>query len=167
VKVEVKRLDKFTQKGYDQVTFLISTNKNEPLQALNKIASGGELSRVMLAIKSVFAEMDEIGTLVFDEIDSGISGRTAQMVAEKMALLSSNRQIICITHLPQIAAMADSHYLINKIESEERIVTEIDKLNPEEVHDELARLIGGASITDSTRLAAKEMKELGDKTKLK
>ncbi len=167
VKVQVKQLEKFTQNGFDQVTFLISTNKNEPLQPLNKIASGGELSRVMLAIKSVFAEMDDIGTLVFDEIDSGISGRTAQMVAEKMAFLSNNRQIICITHLPQIAAMADTHYLIKKIEMDERVVTEIDKLNDSEVHNELARLIGGATITDSTLLAAKEMKELGSKTKLK
>jgi len=159
MEIAVERLDQFSQNGYDQVTFLISTNKNEPVQPLVKIASGGELSRVMLAIKSVFAEMDQIGTLVFDEIDSGISGRTAQKVGEKMWLLAMHRQIICITHLPQISAMADQHYLIEKHTSQNRVETYVRQLKGAEIFQELARLIGGVKITENTLESAREMKE--------
>ena len=159
VEVQVVSDGPITANGYDAVTIRMSTNKNEPVQALNKIASGGELSRVMLALKSVFAEMDQLDTLVFDEIDTGISGRTAQKVAEKMVQLSTKRQIICITHLPQIAAMADSHYLINKTEVGDHVETTIDKLSDDGVYGELSRLIGGATITEATYQAAKEMKE--------
>ena len=105
---------KYTANGRDEAEFLISTNPGEPLKPLGKVASGGELSRVMLAIKTILAESDQIGTLIFDEIDAGISGRTAQMVAEKMNVIGKSHQVICITHLPQIAAMADSHFLISK-----------------------------------------------------
>lgn len=159
VEVAVESLDQFTANGMDKVSILISTNKNEPVQPLTKIASGGELSRVMLAIKSVFSEMDQLDTLVFDEIDTGISGRTAQMVAEKMAYLSSKRQLICITHLPQIAAMADSHYLISKEEKLDHVETQINRLSDVAVHEEISRLIGGATITEATLQAAREMKE--------
>ncbi|MDF1617006.1 DNA repair protein RecN [Petrocella sp. FN5] len=159
MEINIEKLDEFGQNGYDQVTFLISTNKNESVQPLTKIASGGELSRVMLAIKSVFAEMDQIGTLVFDEIDSGISGRTAQKVGEKMSILAMHRQIICITHLPQISAMADQHYLIEKSESQNRIETFVRPLKGAEIFQELARLIGGVKITENTLESAKEMKE--------
>ncbi|PKM67009.1 MAG: DNA repair protein RecN [Firmicutes bacterium HGW-Firmicutes-2] len=167
MKVDIERLDQFSQNGYDKVTFLISTNKNESVQPLVKIASGGELSRVMLAIKSVFAEMDQIGTLVFDEIDSGISGRTAQKVGEKMSALAMHRQIICITHLPQISAMADQHYLIEKSESQNRIETYVKQLKGAEVFQELARLIGGVKITSNTLESAKEMKEQANAIKMK
>ncbi|PKM55210.1 MAG: DNA repair protein RecN [Firmicutes bacterium HGW-Firmicutes-5] len=159
MEIDIERMDQFSQNGYDKVTFLISTNKNESVQPLVKIASGGELSRVMLAIKSVFAEMDQIGTLVFDEIDSGISGRTAQKVGEKMSALAVHRQIICITHLPQISAMADQHYLIEKSESQNRIETYVRQLKGAEIFQELARLIGGAIITENTLESAREMKE--------
>ncbi len=159
VEVAVEPLEFFTSNGMDKVSILISTNKNEPVQPLTKIASGGELSRVMLALKSVFAEMDQLDTLVFDEIDTGISGRTAQMVAEKMAYLSSKRQLICITHLPQIAAMADSHYLISKEEKPDHVETQINRLSEGAIHEEISRLIGGATITEATLQAAKEMKE--------
>lgn len=167
VKIDVKRKDYFNQNGYDDVTILISTNKNEPVKPLNSIASGGELSRVMLAVKTVFAELDQIGTLVFDEIDSGISGRTAQMVGEKMVELAGMRQIICITHLPQISAMADQHYLIEKSEQNNRIETFVKQLSDTEIFEELARLIGGAIITDNTIQSAKDMKEQANQIKLK
>ncbi len=112
--MEFGRLDHYTANGWDETRFMISTNPGEPLKPLDAVASGGELSRIMLALKTVLAENDEIETLIFDEIDSGISGRTAQMVAEKIKLTGKNHQIICITHLPQIAAMADHHFLIEK-----------------------------------------------------
>lgn len=165
VVIEVTKEEVFKQNGYDMVVIQMSTNKNEPVMPLVKIASGGELSRVMLAIKSVFAEMDQIGTLIFDEIDNGISGRTAQSVGEKMAKLSIKRQIICITHLPQISAMADTHYLIEKIERKERIETHMELLKDETVVTELARLIGGATITENTLAAAREMKYQAEELK--
>ena len=108
--MEFRRLDHFTAGGIDEPEFLISTNPGEPIRPLGMVASGGELSRIMLAIKTVLADSDDIPTLIFDEIDTGISGRTAQKVAEKLAVISRNHQVICITHLPQIAAMADCHF---------------------------------------------------------
>ena len=163
VSIEVERKDKFNALGYDQVTIMIGTNKNEGVKPLHKIASGGELSRVMLAIKSLFADMDQIDTLVFDEIDTGISGRTAQKVAEKMAILAKSRQIICITHLPQISAMAKEHVLIAKEEVDDRVVTTLTKLDDDGINMELARMIGGAEITSTTMKTAAEMKTMAKK----
>ena len=154
-----------TTKGYDDVEFLISTNPGESLKPLNQVASGGELSRVMLAIKTVLAGKDAIDTLIFDEIDTGISGRTAQKVSEKLSYIAKSHQVICITHLPQIAAMADTHFEIHKAASEGSTATSIRRLNREQTVEELARLLGGAKITDTVIQNAREMKELADKTK--
>ena len=151
---------KYTANGRDEAEFLISTNPGEPLKPLGKVASGGELSRIMLAIKTILAESDRIETLIFDEIDAGISGRTAQMVAEKMNMIGRNHQVICITHLPQIAAMADSHFLISKNVVKNGTFSEITRLQEEESVTELARMLGGVKITDTVLESAKEMKEL-------
>lgn len=149
----------YTANGIDDAQFLISTNPGEPVKPLGKVASGGELSRIMLAIKTVMAS-DKIGTLIFDEIDSGISGRTAQMVSEKMNVLGRSHQIICITHLPQIAAMADSHFLIEKSVENQATVSKIHKLTDEESVEELARMLGGVEITDTVLKNAREMKQM-------
>ena len=149
----------YTANGIDDAQFLISTNPGEPVKPLGKVASGGELSRIMLAIKTVMAS-DKIGTLIFDEIDSGISGRTAQMVSEKMNALGRSHQIICITHLPQIAAMADSHFLIEKSVENQATVSKIHKLTDEESVEELARMLGGVEITDTVLKNAREMKQM-------
>lgn len=146
--------------GSDDVEFLISTNPGEPLKPLGRIASGGELSRVMLAIKTVMADQDAIDTVIFDEIDAGISGRTAQRVSEKLALIGRSRQVICITHLAQLASMADSHYCIEKRAVDGSTVTDIRRLQESEVVEELARILGGAQITDAVRENAQEMKRL-------
>lgn len=158
--MEFNETQTYTAKGMDDVQFLISTNPGEPLKPLHKIASGGEISRIMLAIKSVMAESDEVETLIFDEIDSGISGRTAQMVSEKMNALGKHHQIICITHLPQIAAMADSHFLIEKSVENHSTISSIYKLNKEKSVNELARMIGGVEITETVLQSAREMKDL-------
>ena len=155
----------YSQSGYDDAEFLISTNPGEPLKSLTKVASGGELSRIMLAIKAVLADCDEIGTLIFDEIDTGISGRTAQKVSEKMNVISKEHQILCITHLPQIAAMADSHFLIEKQAKNNQTQTKIRKLNEPESITELGRMLGGVKITDTVLKSAKEMKDLAVATK--
>ena len=151
--------DNFTQDGYDQVEFLISTNPGEAVRPLWQIASGGELSRIMLAFKTVFADRDETDTLIFDEIDTGISGKTAWKVAEKLGRLSCNHQIICITHLAQIASMADCHFLIEKGISKERTVTGITKLSETDSLNELARLLGSGEMTKAVLENAKEMRE--------
>lgn len=151
--------DSFTQDGYDQVEFLISTNPGEAVRPLWQIASGGELSRIMLAFKTVFADRDETDTLIFDEIDTGISGKTAWKVAEKLGRLSRNHQIICITHLAQIASMADCHFLIEKGISKERTVTGIRNLSEADSLNELARLLGSGEMTKAVLENAKEMKE--------
>lgn len=163
--LQLTRKKEYTASGYDDAEFLISTNPGEPIRSLTKIASGGELSRIMLAIKAVLADCDEIGTLIFDEIDTGISGRTAQMVSEKMNVISKDHQIICITHLPQIAAMADTHFLIEKQAKENHTATNIRKLDQKESVTELARMLGGVKITDTVLKSAKEMKELAAVTK--
>ncbi len=160
--MEFSRLDHYTANGWDETRFLISTNPGEPLKPLDAVASGGELSRIMLALKTVLAEHDEIETLIFDEIDSGISGRTAQMVAEKIKMTGKNHQIICITHLPQIAAMSDHHFLIEKTSSADSTISNIRPLNREESIHELARMLGGVKITDTVLQNAKEMKEMAD-----
>ena len=159
------RLGDYTANGFDDAEFLISTNPGEPLKPLGKVASGGELSRIMLAVKTVLADADEVGTLIFDEIDSGISGRTAQMVSEKMNILGQSHQIICITHLPQIAAMADAHYLIEKSVMGRSTVSTIRRLKEEESVDELSRMLGGVEITETVQKSAKEMKALAKKKK--
>lgn len=151
--------------GIDTVDFLVSFNPGEPVKSLNLVASGGELSRFMLALKTVMADKEEIKTLIFDEIDSGISGKTAWNVSQKMALLGREHQLICITHLPQIAAMADTHFLIEKTSSSESTVTEIKKLDEEESIREIARLLGTSEITDAVLANAMELKDMANHTK--
>ncbi len=163
--ISLTRKKEYTASGYDEAEFLISTNPGEPVQPLTKIASGGELSRIMLAIKAVLADCDEIGTLIFDEIDTGISGRTAQMVSEKMNVISRDHQIICITHLPQIAAMADTHFLIEKQAINNHTHTSIRKLGSDESVTELGRMLGGVKVTNTVLKSAKEMKDLAVATK--
>ena len=152
--------------GYDDVEFMISTNKGEALKPLSQVASGGELSRIMLAFKTVLADKDEIRTLIFDEIDTGISGKTAWKVSEKLGILGRDHQIICITHLPQIAAMSDVHFLIEKSAKNDRTITTIKKIAEDDDLKELARMLGGAQITEAALQNAKEMKELARNTKL-
>ena len=163
--MEFEKLDHFTPSGWDGAQFLISTNPGQPMRPLKDVASGGELSRIMLAIKTVLADSDDIPTLIFDEIDTGISGRTAQKVSEKLMLIARSHQIICITHLPQIAAMADSHFEIAKSASQGRTITTIRLLDRKASVEELARLLGGARITEAVLKNAGEMKELADRTK--
>ncbi|MBE5962585.1 MAG: DNA repair protein RecN [Lachnospiraceae bacterium] len=159
------RLSVYTSNGYDDAEFVISTNPGESLKPLSKVASGGELSRIMLAMKSVMAEKDEIGTLIFDEIDVGVSGRTAQKVSEKLSVIANNHQILCITHLPQIAAMADAHYVIEKKTDQITTKTDIKELSESESVEELARILGGAVITANVMTNAREMKTLAKSTK--
>lgn len=160
-----KRTESYTALGWDEVEFMISMNPGESVRSLGDVASGGELSRIMLAIKTVMASKDEIETLIFDEIDVGISGRTAQKVSEKMARIGKSRQVICITHLAQIAAMADVHYAIEKKSQDGITRTSIRRLSKEEEIEELARILGGAEITDTVMKSAAEMKELAMQTK--
>ena len=151
--------------GMDDVEFMISMNPGEPIKSLSEVASGGELSRIMLAIKTVMADKDQVETLIFDEIDVGISGRTAQRVSEKMSVIGKNRQVICITHLAQIAAMADAHFAIEKNVENGRTRTTIYRLNAQQEVEELARILGGAEITDTVLQSAAEMKQLAKRTK--
>lgn len=157
-KIDFKPLEKPSATGMDHVEYLISVNPGEEPKPLAKVASGGELSRIMLAIKTVLADQDEIDTLIFDEIDTGISGRTAQMVANKLDRISSSRQVICITHLPQIAAMAKKHFGIIKSIKDNKTVTSITELDYEGSVMELARMLGGDMITDTAVSNAKELK---------
>ena len=160
-----RELGTYTVQGTDEVEFMISMNPGEPVKALGDVASGGELSRIMLAVKSVMAEKDQIETLIFDEIDVGISGRTAQKVSEKMSFIGRNHQVICITHLAQIAAMADAHYAIEKQVEDGVTKSKIFRLSKEQEIEELARILGGAKITDTVMQSAAEMKELAERTK--
>ncbi len=167
-KIDVRRLEQFGASGFDEVEFLISTNPGSiPPRPLGEVASGGELSRIMLAIKTVLADTDDIPTLIFDEIDTGISGRTAQMVSERLSYIARKHQVLCITHLPQIAAMADTHFEIKKTVENGKTITKIHQLNEEEQVEELARLLGGAEITDAVRENAREMKRLAKERKMK
>lgn len=163
--MEITRKTAFGVDGNDAIEFIISPNPGEPNKPLRKIASGGEMSRIMLAIKTVMANADRISTVIFDEVDTGISGRTAQQVAEKLATVSRTRQILCITHLPQIAAMADTHFLIEKTAQNERTVIKVTPLPQEAIINELARLTAGAQITKATLQAASEMKAQADAVK--
>ena len=155
----------FDGTGSDTIKFLMSANKGEKPGAISKIASGGELSRIMLAMKNVFSEKDEIETLVFDEIDTGVSGVAAQRVGEKLAELSRTKQVLCVTHLPQIAAMADTHFLIEKAEHDGRTYTSVSKLDREGRKRELARLHGGDNITENTLVSAAEQLDAAEKYK--
>ncbi len=160
--MEFTRMDHYTANGFDEAEFVISTNPGESLRPLGMVASGGELSRIMLAIKTVLADSDDIPTLIFDEIDTGISGRTAQKVSEKLAYIARNHQVVCITHLPQIAAMADCHFEIAKAAEAGRTTTTIVPLKGGEMVKELARLLGGAQITEAVHENAREMKRLAE-----
>jgi len=157
--------DGFGATGGDVIKFLISANKGEKPGPISKIASGGELSRIMLAMKNVFSEKDEIDTLVFDEIDSGVSGVAASRVGEKLADLSHYKQVLCVTHLPQIAAMADTHFRIEKEERGERTYTSVTELDREGRKCELARLHGGDSVTENTLISAGEQLDSAEKYK--
>ena len=156
--IMLERLENYSANGYDESEYMIAVNVGEPLKPMAKVASGGELSRVMLALKTVLADKDEVESIIFDEIDTGISGRTAQKVSEKMALIGKNRQVICITHLPQIASMADAHYLIEKCVQGQNTTTGIRRLKSSEEVEELARMLGGVEITEKVLENAQEMK---------
>ncbi len=158
--VDFRKLDSFTKEGVDRVEFLISANPGEPPKGLGKIASGGELSRIMLALKSIFAAIDRIPVLVFDEVDTGVSGKAAQAIARKLAALARGCQVFAVTHLPQVASMADRHYLIHKEVDGDRTYTLVDPLGDEARVEELARMLGGAQITETTLNHAREMIEL-------
>ncbi|MDR0325623.1 MAG: DNA repair protein RecN [Oscillospiraceae bacterium] len=145
------------ERGRDSIRFLIAANVGEPLKPLSKIASGGEMARIMLAMKNLLAEGDSVQTLVFDEVDSGVSGRAAQRVAQKLCAVSRRKQVLCVTHLPQIAAFADSHFHVEKAVEEGRTVTRVQKLGREGRIEELARIMAGASVTDTTRKTAEEL----------
>ncbi len=157
-KINISRRRTFDKSGMDEVEFFIRTNKGEDLKRLAEIASGGEMSRVMLSIKSALAGCDDIETFIFDEIDTGISGRTAQQVAVRMSALAKTNQILCITHLPQICAVGDNNYLIEKIIENDETKTIVKKLDEESIIGEIARLTGGAEITDATLIAAKDLR---------
>ena len=157
--IAVRPEQTITALGYDDVEFLISTNPGEPLKPLSQVASGGELSRVMLAIKTVLAGRDSIDTLIFDEIDTGISGRTAWKVSEQLDVAAREHQVICITHLPQIAAMADVHFVIEKSSTDETTLTDIRRTDEEESLKELARLLGSDTLTEAALTNAREIKE--------
>ncbi len=156
---------KLTKNGCDQVEFLISPNPGEPLRPLAKIASGGELSRIMLAMKAIFAKVDRIPVLVFDEVDTGVSGRAAQAIAEKLSRLSASCQVFSITHLPQVACMADTHYAIRKQVEDGRTFTRVEDLDEAERIAELARMLGGVEVTGTTRRHAEEMLDLAKEKK--
>lgn len=151
--------------GCDSIAFMISLNPGEPLKPLANVASGGELSRIMLAVKTIFADKDRTGTLVFDEIDSGISGKTAWKVSEKLAVLRKEHQVICITHLPQIAAMADCHFCIRKSTTDNRTSTSVHRLTEKESIAEIGRLLGTDELTDAVLQNATEMKNMAKQTK--
>lgn len=162
-KAEFSKASEYTAKGIDVMDFMISTNPGEELKPLAKIASGGELSRIMLGLKAVLAEKDAVDTLIFDEIDTGISGKTAGMVADKMSVISNEHQVICITHLPQIASHADRHYLIEKAVKNSHTFTDIRKLDDDESVEELARMLGSTVITEAALDNARELKNLAGK----
>ncbi|WP_294156688.1 DNA repair protein RecN [uncultured Clostridium sp.] len=165
MKISVEREDNFNERGFDDVCFLISTNPGEPLMPLEKVLSGGELSRIMLALKCVFAEKDEIPTLIFDEIDTGISGAVAQRVGEKMYQLSTTHQVLCITHLPQIAVLSDSHYFVTKKVVDNKTFTSIKVLKLEEKELEISKMLSGNDVTEATLNNVKEMIRLSEEKK--
>lgn len=164
VDVDGERL-KVSAKGLDDVEFQMAPNQGEPLRPLSKIASGGELSRIMLAFRSLMADTENIDTMIFDEIDTGVSGRAAQAIAEKLAMIAKNRQVLCITHLPQVACMAEAHYLIEKRFEKGETQTGVDRLNDDHRIHELARMLGGVEVTSVTTHHAREMLQMADDVK--
>jgi DNA repair protein RecN (Recombination protein N) len=167
--IAITSVEEFNTYGMDKVLFLISTNPGEPLKSLEKVVSGGELSRIMLSLKTVFVNKDKIPTVIFDEIDTGISGRIAQAVGEKMYEVSVKHQVFCITHLPQIASMSDNHFLISKHVDGEKTYTKVKIMSSDEKDLEVAKMIGGVEVTSATLVNAKEMVELANikKNKMK
>lgn len=161
-KVEVLKENHFNQRGKDNVQFLISTNPGQPIKPMEKIVSGGELSRIMLAMKTAFIDKDKIPTVVFDEIDTGISGQIAQSVAHKMYEISLKHQVFCISHLPQIASMSDNHYFVSKDVQDNKTFSKVQKIGEEEKIIELAKMLGGVKVTESTLLNARDMVRLAD-----
>ena len=166
MEISILKQDYFNERGFDEVSFLISTNPGEPLMPLEKVLSGGELSRIMLALKCVFAEKDEIPTLIFDEIDTGISGSVAQRVGEKMYQLSKNHQVLCITHLPQIAVLSDYHYFVTKKIEENKTYTQIKVLSKEEKEIEISKMLAGDEVTNATLKNVQEMIRLSELKKI-
>ena len=151
--------------GIDEVRFLMSANLGEDLRPIQKIASGGELARIMLAMKNVFSQQERIGTMVFDEVDTGVSGRAAQKVAEKMARISREKQVLCVTHLPQIAAMADTHFSVEKGVRDGRTFTKVQALSRQQRREELARLTGGEQLSQTMLDGAEELLAAAEKFK--
>lgn len=166
-KVDFEEKKECSINGMDNIEFLISTNPGEDLKPLSRIVSGGEMSRIMLAFKSIIADNDNMPTLIFDEIDTGISGRTAQIVGEKISKISKSHQVISISHLPQIAALADSHYVISKDIYDKKAITKIERLSDKDRIIEMARLLGGVDVTETTLNHAREMLEMSKKIKIK
>ncbi|AOR23900.1 DNA repair protein RecN [Clostridium taeniosporum] len=162
MEISIKREEKFNARGFDEVCFMISTNPGEPLMPLEKILSGGELSRIMLALKCVFADKDNIATLIFDEIDTGISGVVAQRVGEKMYQVSKSHQVLCITHLPQIAVLSDHHYFVSKAVKDNKTFTNIRVLTKEEKEYQIGRMLGGDEVTEATLNNVKEMIKIAE-----
>ena len=166
LKIEVLEMKTFFQDGFDKVQFCISTNPGEPVKPLERIVSGGELSRIMLALKTVFVDKDKTPSIIFDEIDTGISGRIAQCVGEKMFAISSKHQVFCITHLPQIACMSDVHYLISKYVKENKTYTEVHLTTKVEKELEIAKMIGGTEVTKLTLENSKELIKIAQEKKI-
>ncbi|MGR3764964.1 DNA repair protein RecN [Rossellomorea sp. NS-SX7] len=164
-KEEAFSFSKFKKDGWDQVEFFISTNPGEPLKPLSKVASGGELSRIMLALKTIFSKHQGITSIIFDEVDTGVSGRVAQAIAEKIYQVATHSQVMCISHLPQVAAMADSHLFISKKLTKGRTSTAVKRLEEEEKVKEISRMISGVEITDLTQEHAKELLQLASSIK--
>lgn len=165
MEIAINFQDNYNERGFDDVCFMISTNPGEPLKPLERVLSGGELSRIMLALKCVFADRDEIGTLIFDEIDTGISGAVGQRVGEKMYQVSLNHQVLCITHLPQIAILSDHHYFVSKAVRDGKTYTSIKRLNDEEKIRQVASMMGGSEITEATLKNVREMLDFANKKK--
>ena len=165
MEIQVKLCENYNERGFDEVCFLISTNTGEPVKPLEKVLSGGELSRIMLAFKCVFADKDGISTLIFDEIDTGVSGAVAQKIGEKMYQVSLNHQVLCITHLPQIAILSDYHYFVSKSIKDNKTYTSIKILNKDEKINQVATMLGGNEVTKATYENVKEMLKLSEKKK--
>lgn len=165
MEIQVKLCENYNERGFDEVSFLISTNTGEPVKPLEKVLSGGELSRIMLAFKCVFADKDGISTLIFDEIDTGVSGAVAQRIGEKMYQVSLNHQVLCITHLPQIAILSDHHYFVSKSIKDNKTFTNIKILNKNEKINQVATMLGGNEVTKATYENVKEMLKLSENKK--
>ena len=165
MEITVDFTDEVKERGFDEVCINISTNPGEPLKPLERVLSGGELSRIMLALKCVFADKDEISTLIFDEIDTGISGEVGQRVGEKMYQVSLGHQVLCITHLPQIAILSDHHYFVSKEVKDNKTFTKIELLSLEEKIKQVASMLGGREITEATLENVREMLRFSENKK--